>query len=438
MRTPYGTAGAAAEAKLLAAGDRVGERRTADGRRRCGDGGWPAAGGSRRRMPPRLRARGLHGGGMRLARTLGVVLWLSSAALTGQAFVVDANNGPGAHFTSIAAAVAAVPEGAVLLVRPGVYGGFAVGKTLRILGEHGADLAAGANVAITGLGAHQTVVVRNLRALGGGAWHVDSCQGPVFLERCSQAPGQLRQLAIVGCQQVAVRNYSFGTSPAFGMLQTTLTNGHAVFESCQLGRGDGSSFGPGTGPGLVVTGGTLQLVDCVVRAGGVHDAGLSMANAQVRLLGTTSVAGGLTQGHALVGTGTLRHEPTVAFTGALPHVPLAVATTVGVMPRLTTVPNLSGDQYFARLYGPPGHLAAIALALPGPPVALAGVIDPVWLDPGTVGGLVAAVLTTSPFVWNLQTPAAGQLLGVRATWQGVTYDPAVGFQLSNPSFSILP
>ena len=51
--------------------------------------------------------------------------------LPAQIFVVDCSGGPGTDFTSIRAAVAAVPDGARLLVRPGIYQPFVVDGTSR-------------------------------------------------------------------------------------------------------------------------------------------------------------------------------------------------------------------------------------------------------------------------------------------------------------------
>ena len=44
-------------------------------------------------------------------------LWLT--CLPAQTFIVDASNGPNANFTSIVAAVSAVPDGATLVVLAG-------------------------------------------------------------------------------------------------------------------------------------------------------------------------------------------------------------------------------------------------------------------------------------------------------------------------------
>ena len=85
---------------------------------------------------------------------------LASAAVA-QTFVVDAGNGPGTNFTSIAAAVATVPEGATLLVRSGSYAGFAVTRGVTILGDSGVAITG--PVQVTATTALQPVTLRNLQ-----------------------------------------------------------------------------------------------------------------------------------------------------------------------------------------------------------------------------------------------------------------------------------
>lgn len=67
--------------------------------------------------------------------------------LPAQTFIVDANNGPGTHYRDLPEAIAKVPDGAVLRVRPGVYSPFVLqNKSLRIIG----DAAAIAGAAVLG------------------------------------------------------------------------------------------------------------------------------------------------------------------------------------------------------------------------------------------------------------------------------------------------
>ena len=70
------------------------------------------------------------------------VLALSALSVQAQQFVVDVHNGPGTHFTSLGAAVASVPSGALLRVRAGNYFEAVdlAGKSMTILGDPGAQV----------------------------------------------------------------------------------------------------------------------------------------------------------------------------------------------------------------------------------------------------------------------------------------------------------
>src|SRR5262245_22482850 len=104
---------------------------------------------------------------------LGTAMMFAVCSLHGQTFVVDAGNGPGANFTSIAAAIAAVPDGATLLVRAGTYAPFTVdAKGLTILGDPG--VVVGGSVAVRNIAAGQAVTIRELQT-SPGAVLVDNC-----------------------------------------------------------------------------------------------------------------------------------------------------------------------------------------------------------------------------------------------------------------------
>jgi hypothetical protein len=118
---------------------------------------------------------------MQSVRVLAIVLLAASPlAAQRQIFVVDAANGPGAQFTSLPAAVAAVPDGSVLLLRPGSYAAFAVsGKGLSIVGAGedphrvtiGSPILAATTLSITDTTAKQTFMLKNVwirDTFGGG------------------------------------------------------------------------------------------------------------------------------------------------------------------------------------------------------------------------------------------------------------------------------
>ena len=70
------------------------------------------------------------------ARLVGAAALLAAAVTPAQVFVVDDDGGPGVDYTDLPAAIAAVPSGSVLRVRPGDYTHFALaGKSLTIVGD---------------------------------------------------------------------------------------------------------------------------------------------------------------------------------------------------------------------------------------------------------------------------------------------------------------
>lgn len=101
--------------------------------------------------------------------------------------------GAGADYASLPAAVAAVPAGSVLLVRPGVHEGFSTGKPLRILldfdettGSVQPAPGAGHTITISGLPPGEAFVLsgRGAAVLGGavGGIRIVDCTAPVVLK----------------------------------------------------------------------------------------------------------------------------------------------------------------------------------------------------------------------------------------------------------------
>ena len=371
----------------------------------------------------------------------------AAAAIPAQTFVVDASSGPGTHFTSIAAAIPAVPDGAVLLVRSGSYLSFTIpGKSLRILGEPGVIVhppgASGTSITISSLGPSQTVVLRDV-AVGPGLVTgttdvtITNCQGPVLLERVRGGTTTLDhftcRLNATNCDRLLIRDHHH----VAGTFPFTLTNCHTVVESSYIGV-----FGAWLADaGVTLNGGTLQLSDCRVQ-GGVDFLGLSIVDAvamnggDLRLLAGTEVVAGWAPGttHAIAGTGTVRYDPSVTFSS--PTFAPGVTATAQAMPRVTT--SFNGAAAQVQLDGEPGQLGALALALPGPRVVVPGIYDAIWLDgttftPVSVGVFAAGAPITATLPWSSAAVPA-----VRAVWQGVVFDPIGGLQVSNPSFVILP
>jgi hypothetical protein len=73
---------------------------------------------------------------------LALALGSTSGASAQNVWIVDAAGGRGTHFQDLPAAVAAVADGDILRVRPGIYSPFTmIGKGLRILGEDAATVS---------------------------------------------------------------------------------------------------------------------------------------------------------------------------------------------------------------------------------------------------------------------------------------------------------
>src|SRR5262249_28568925 len=115
---------------------------------------------------------------------------LLATVASAQTFVVDQANGPGTNFTTLVAAVAAVPDGAVLLVRPGTYAGFAISqKGLLVLADPGVTLSS--DVTVSNTAPQQQTLLRGFvwtsnNVVSGPAFlRLASCQGAVAVEAMS-------------------------------------------------------------------------------------------------------------------------------------------------------------------------------------------------------------------------------------------------------------
>ncbi|MEO6709245.1 MAG: hypothetical protein ABI054_06520 [Planctomycetota bacterium] len=106
------------------------------------------------------------------------LLALVSLALC-NTWIVDQANGPGTDFTSIPPAIAAAAPGDVILVRHGVYAGFALTRGITILGQGQVEIYPGA-VAVSAVPAGEVAAICNLRASSG--FSMGNCAGTVLLQ----------------------------------------------------------------------------------------------------------------------------------------------------------------------------------------------------------------------------------------------------------------
>lgn len=391
---------------------------------------------------------------------LSILLGLSLAAVApAQTFVVDAANGPGANFTTLVAAVAAVPDGAVLLVRPGAYAGFTLaGKGLVILGAPGVSITSG--IALAGTQAHQALVLRQLTwptaqlASGNLLLSLTGCAGPVLLERLDQPPhqnclpgspfGQCNRTTGVyalQCGRLALRDCTLRCT-------ARIEASDAVIESCFLEGEDWFSAFPNQ-PGrtaLTVWNTHAQIAgSSTLRGGAGYPFGLGSIAAghavflyggSLRVLGGQLIAGanGAIPGFTILSgpAPQLRIAPRVVLSGPGP------GPGTDVMPQLTGTSAPPGGNLTATVTTEAGDLVVLVVGLPGAPLVVAGIQDAFWLDPAVhVFHTIAVAPASPPVTGTIAVPNAAGLLGLSLVWQAACLGPLTGFQATNPTVALV-
>jgi hypothetical protein len=380
-----------------------------------------------------------------------------------QTFVVDAANGPGAHFTSLPAAVAAVPDGSVLLVRPGSYSGFTlVGKGLTILADPGVAIVDG--IVVSGLQVHQPLTLRGLQwpvaftSAGFDLLLLDQCAGPVLLEDLVQPaafqclPGSWPGLCFraVGvhasnCAQVVLRDCTIACTAGFSssnvVLEATTVSGENVAYvngaiqaarsavslsggSLQLagptairgGYGQGASLiSSADGHGVVMSAGDLRVLDGVVASGAGMFAPVAFAvlalgsNAQVRVSPRATI-----------------------LASATPPI-LGTTATVAPMPSATGTSAAPGGVLAVTVATEPLDLVVVLIGLPGPPAAVPGFVDGFWLDAGAhLYHAIGVQQPSAPVTGAVPVPNVAGLVGLRINWQAACFGAPTGTQATNP------
>jgi hypothetical protein len=371
-------------------------------------------------------------------RVVGVVLLASMASA--QTFVVDAAGGPGTDFPDIASAVAAVPDGAVLVVREGLYGSFAItAKSLTILGESGARIGTNALVAtsitIDGLAAGQRVALRGLTYRShftvSGDVTCQNCLGSILLDGIAQEHGSgAFRLDVDQCAQVQVNHCLFhGANASYGA-RVVASDVHFVDTRLQ-----GGSPGPGMAglPALQQVGGRVQLAGSFLAGGlGVFGAGgssISMLAGDLRVLPGTSLlpGSGSPAGLQIAGAGVARIDPAVTTTQVAPGITWAAVA----MPAVTCTGGALDAPVFATMDGPAGDLGLLAIGTPGGPAFVPGWADPLWINPMFV---VDFAVLGAPFVASVFLPPDPTLVGLSFGWQGFSIDANFAFQVSNAAW----
>ncbi len=378
---------------------------------------------------------------MRSTLPASVLLFCAPFAVA-QTFVVDAANGPGAHFTDIGPAVAAVPDGAVLVVRDGHYSSFGIsGKSLTVLA--GAAVTVGgitsALITINALSPTQNVVLRQVRTAmsnhaGIGLVACTNCQGRIHLDGVGQGPGGSTRLLIDQCAQVMVTSCSFvGGSNLYG---AQVQNSDVVFVEANLRAGAAN-------PGLIQSGGFTTLIATSVEGGlGLlltpGGDGVVMQGGDLRVDGASSLRAGMLiasmPGRALAGVGNARVDPAAVLVGAAPLVAPSIALTSLAFPTVRASGGALGGAAQATLAGPAGALGVLWIGLPDASLPVPGWGVALWVSSGHILGFG---LLSSPVAASVSVPNTPALLGGAFGWQGVTIDAAGAFEMANPVWFVL-
>lgn len=191
-------------------------------------------------------------------RGLASSLLLAASALA-STIVVDAN-GSG-QFTNIPPAIAAAQDGDVIVVLPGSYSGFALTKSLTIVGVGNPILSGPSTIGIQGIPANRRAAVVGLRA---GALSISQCAGHVIAQEIASNTGvalAVTQSADVRLRALAVRGPAASQGSRVEMVRCTV-----------VGPSGADGAGADGEPGFS-SGGTnrLHLVDTDVTGGNGGD-----------------------------------------------------------------------------------------------------------------------------------------------------------------------
>ncbi|MCA8948287.1 MAG: hypothetical protein KDE27_02220 [Planctomycetes bacterium] len=361
-------------------------------------------------------------------RTLASAALLAlTAVLRSQTYVVDVQNGPGTNFTSIAAAVAAVPSGAVLDVRPGDYGRFTItGKSLTVLCQPGVraydlfsplltidSIPAGNTVLVHGLGVAAVSVLGLVRCSNStGTIVLDSCRGD---QTTSPIGGQLE---ITNCASVLIRDSSFLSNVYLNVTMQVDRSNVAV---------SSSTFNNPSAPVVAASQSRLDFTDGRVIAG-IQGPTIALHQSHLDLRSGCFLTAALGQAAIVAGSGSVDLDPAVTLQNASPQ-PFApgIALTTATQLWLAVTPGAPGGNASGTLSGP-GSVAALLLGAPGAPTAVPGLTHPSWLVPGSE---IPLTIGSLPLSGGYAVPNAPWIQGVVLGWQGAAASAGT-VRLSNP------
>jgi hypothetical protein len=333
-------------------------------------------------------------------------------------WVVDNQGGPGSHFLDIPPAVQAAAPNDTIVVRWGDYLGCVINKPLRLVGIcHTAGAWAEnprvlTRLVIRDIPLGEEVLVANVQVRS-GSWppglEVTNCAGRIRLESVWSAGIWPADMLFQDCSDVSTH---YCILRAMG-IPVTVRRSRLLLHSTNVeAEHPGPAF-PGTfrAPAhalLVETGSEVTIQGGYVRGasgywdpGGVNSYGGSSAlelqggtvraSAQTAFLTYPYYWGSPTPGNraewAIIGTGTLRHDPQTVITGVLPTIQRIIE------PRYDTFVGqvFAGSSYTGSVRGPANGFMLMGL---GNPTAqpIQSPFGDLWLDPCSLSFVVAGAL----------------------------------------------
>ena len=187
--------------------------------------------------------------------------------------------------------------------------------------------------------------------------------------------------------------------------------------------------------GLRQSGGTTDLVDCDVPGVALPTAVpvQFLLPGTVRLLGSTRLLNSqpVSGAFGASGPGVVVRDPGAQILAGAPT-PVGPGTTLLVrpMPALTASSAPLGGNQMASLRGPGGGIGGLFAGLPSPAIGLAPFLESLFVDPLTAVPMAGGVFT-GPLGGSYSVPASPSGLGTSLAWQGWSFDPVGGWQLSN-------
>ncbi|MCR9243812.1 MAG: hypothetical protein NXI31_02190 [bacterium] len=364
---------------------------------------------------------------------------LLAAFLPAQVFIVDASNGPGTNYTSIATATAAAPDGAVIRVRAGTYDNFrVVGKSLTVDAEAGVSVLGNLfqfpPIEVVDLGPTQFVSIRGFRfdiVFGSVAISCRDSAGPIFIEDCStNSPSTIQRgrVRATNCEHVYLRACDL-RGAGFFVSPLESYNSNVALHHCNL-TSENFCFRIG--------GSRVHMTDCTLDSNPASafptGVGFMIESTLVLNLDTTLQSHASTVQPGLVGDGVAVFDPSVQLLGSTGPVEPGITVETRRVPPLTTGRTPATGNVFGNLGLQPGEMGVLFVGFPDQPEFFAGIPDPFWLESAAVQVTGSGAALTSSF----PVPNLPWVLGVQIMWQGATYGLGTNLvRVSNPAPLVL-